>query len=96
MTKSRLTNSKDQAVTESQIDCPYRQGSLYGTLFVEANKDYIAKADLIQKVAQLTGKSEKVVNYAYQILKSKTHRSNKKRSTELQEDGKVKLVAIRK
>ena len=81
---------------ETSSDCPYRSGTLYANLFVEANKDYIGKAELITRVAELTGKSEKVVNFAYQVLKSKTHRSNKNRSTELTEGDKVKLVAIRK
>jgi len=79
---------------QPQSDCPYRPGTLYGTLFIEGNKDYIPKADLIKKVAELTGKSEKVVGFAYQVLKSKTHRSNKNRSTELTEGDKIKLVAI--
>jgi len=89
----------EQPVSETQppqSDCPYRPGTLYGTLFVEGNKDYIAKGELIKKVAAMTGKSEKVVAFAYQVLKSKTHRSNKNRSTELTEGDKVKLVVIRK
>ena len=79
---------------QPQSDCPYRPGTLYGTLFIEGNRDYIPKGELIKKVAELTGKSEKVVGFAYQVLKSKTHRSNKNRSTELTEGDKVKLVAI--
>jgi hypothetical protein len=79
-----------------QSDCPYRPGTLYGTLFVEGNKDYVTKGDLIKKVAELTGKSEKLVAFAYQVLKSKTHRSNKNRSTEIQEGDKIKLIAIRR
>ena len=88
----------EQAAGESQpqTDCPYRPGTLYGTLFTEGNKDYIAKGELIKKVAEMTGKAEKVVGFAYQVLKSKTHRSNKNRSTELIEGDKVKLVAIHK
>lgn len=99
----RVSKPKPSAVaqpaTETQPlnpDCPYRPGTLYGTLFTEGNKDYIAKGELIKKVAALTGKSEKVVNFAYQVLKSKTHRSNKNRSTELTEGDTVKLVAIQK
>ena len=95
----KFQRKPDQSVAQSQPpqpDCPYRPGTLYGTLYVEGNKDYIAKADLIKKVAELTAKSEKVVGFAYQVLKSKTHRSNKNRSTELVEDDKVKLIAIRK
>ena len=80
----------------AQADCPYRPNTLYGTLFVEGNKDYIAKDELIKRVADLTGKSEKVVNFAFQVLKSPKHRSNKNRSTELTEGDKVKLIPIRK
>ena len=81
---------------QPQTDCPYRPGTLYGTLFIEGNRDYIAKSELIKKVAELTGKSEKVVGFAYQVLKSKGHRSNKNRSTVLTEGDKIKLVAIQK
>lgn len=98
VTKARQSKPK-QPTSETQspqTDCPYRPGTLYGTLFVEGNKDYVAKGELIKKVAELTGKSEKVVGFAYQVLRSKTHRSNKNRSTELTEGDKVKLVAIRK
>ena len=77
-------------------DCPYRPGTLYASLFVEGNRDYIAKDELIKRVAEQTGKSEKVVNFAFQVLKSPKHRSNKNRSTELTEGDKVKLIAIRK
>jgi hypothetical protein len=80
----------------AQSDCPYRAGTLYGALFVEGNKDYIVKADLIKRVAELTGKSEKVVNFAFAVLKSPKHRSNKNRSAELTEGERVKLIPIRK
>ena len=80
----------------AQTDCPYRAGTLYGTLFIEGNKDYISKAELIKRVAETTGKSEKVVNFAFAVLKSPKHRSNKNRSTELTEGDKVKLIPIRK
>jgi hypothetical protein len=76
-------------------DCPYRVGTLYATTFLEANKDYILKSELIKKVAEMTGKSEKVVNFAYQVLKSPKHRSNKGRSTVIEENGKIKLIPIR-
>jgi hypothetical protein len=80
----------------AQADCPYRPGTLYGTLFGEGNKDYISKDELIKRVAETTGKSEKVVNFAYQVLKSPKHRSNKNRSTVIEEGGKIKLIPIRK
>ena len=97
--KPRQPKLKEQPVSETQppqSDCPYRPGTLYGTLFVEGNKDYVAESELLKRVSELTGKSEKVVGFAYQVLKSKTHRSNKNRSTELIEGDKIKLVAIRK
>ena len=77
-------------------DCPYRAGTLYAALFVAGNADYVSKDELIRKVADTTGKSEKVVNFAFQVLKSPKHRSNKNRSTELTEGDKVKLIPIRK
>ena len=80
----------------AQADCPYRAGTLYAALFVEGNKDYISKDELIRKVAETTGKSEKVVGFAFAVLKSPKHRSNKNRSTELTEGERVKLIPIRK
>ena len=76
-------------------DCPYRSGTLYAALFTAGNADYINKDELIKKVAEKTGKSEKVVSFAYAVLKSPKHRSNKGRSTELTEGDKVKLIANR-
>ena len=90
------TQRKPSNAAAPNPDCPYRVGTLYGTLFVEGNRDYIVKDELIHKVAEMTGKSEKVVNFAFAVLKSPKHRSNKNRSTELTEGDKVKLVAIRK
>ena len=80
----------------TQADCPYRAGTLYGALFVEGNRDYILKDELIKRVAETTGKSEKVVNFAFAVLKSPKHRSNKNRSTMLTEGERVKLILIRK
>jgi hypothetical protein len=80
----------------AQADCPYRAGTLYASLFVAGNADYVSKDELIRKVAETTGKSEKVVNFAFAVLKSPTHRSNKNRSAELTEGDKVKLISIRK
>ena len=91
-TKTKLIRKSDQT---DQPDCPYRAGTLYGTLFTEANKDYVLKDELIRKVAGLTKKSEKVVGFAYQVLKSPKHRSNKGRSTVIEENGKIKLIAVR-
>ena len=80
----------------AQPDCPYRAGTLYASLFTEGNRDYVSKDELIRKVADTTGKSEKVVNFAFQVLKSPKPRSNKNRSTVIEEDGKIKLIPIRK
>ena len=77
-------------------DCPYRVGTLYAALFVAGNADYVSKDELIRKVAETTGKSEKVVNFAFAVLKSPKHRSNKNRSTMLTEGERVKLIPIRK
>ena len=45
--KQRQTTPVEQPAVEAQpqSDCPYRPGTLYGTLFIEGNKDYIAKGD---------------------------------------------------
>jgi hypothetical protein len=61
----KATNPQPMKISDtipaSQWECPYRYGTLYGTLFVVGGKDYINKGELIKKVAELTGKSEKVV-----------------------------------
>src|ERR1035437_838592 len=72
MTKAKSKNSKSTTTAKRQAkpqkekpaiaensDCPYRSGTLYETLFTEGNRDYIAKDELIHKVAEQTGKSEK-------------------------------------
>jgi hypothetical protein len=92
---TKLTRQSNQH-SIAQADCPYRPGTLYGALFVEGNRDYVLKDELIKRVAETTGKFEKVVNFAYQVLKSPKHRSNKNRSAELTEGDKVKLIPIRK
>ena len=92
--KSRKKTVK--AIEAQNPDCPYRPGTLYASLFTEGNRGYAEKDELIKRVAELTGKSEKVVGFAFQVLKSSKHRSNKGRSTLLEENGKVKLIADKK
>lgn len=91
----RKLPSKPTQTAAPNLECGYRAGTLYSTLFIEGNKDYIEKSDLIKQVAEKTGKSEIVVNFAYQVLKSPKHRSNKNRSAVIEEGGKVKLITIR-
>jgi hypothetical protein len=69
---------------------------LYETLFTEGNRGYITKDELIRKVAKMTGKPEKVVGYAYQVLKNPNHPSNMGRTTALNEADKVKLIPVSK
>ena len=94
--QAKPRKKKTEPIEAQNTDCPYRAGTLYGTLFVEGNRDYILKSELIKRVAETTGKSEKVVNFAYSVLKSPKHRSNKNRSAELTEGERVKLIAVRK
>ena len=75
---------------------PFRPTSMYGVLFREGSQDYIAKADLIKKVAELTGKSEKVIGYAFQVIKARNHKSNGGRSCMLEENGLVKFVRLQR
>ena len=77
-------------------DCPYRVGTLYAALFVEGNRDYVSKDELIKRVAEMTGKPIRSVEFGYQVLKSKSHRSNGGRSMELTEGDKIKLIALKK
>ena len=74
----------------------YRPLSMYGVLFREGSQDLIAKTDLIKKVAEITGKSEKVIGYAFQVLKARNHRSNRGRSALIEENGLVKFVRLQR
>jgi hypothetical protein len=99
--KRRIVKPKPQSrkptnTTAPNPECPYRPTSMYGVLYVEGSRGYIARDELIKKVAKLTGKSEKLVGFGFQVLRSPTHRSNKNRSTVIEEDGRIKLIAIRK
>ena len=80
--------------TTASPDQVYRPGTMYACLF-DAGQDYIAKPDLIAKVANLTGKSEKVVGFAFQVLKSRNHKSNRGRSALIEENGLVKFVTLK-
>ena len=93
--KKRKANAKAKPRTkptqEQQGDNPYRPGTLYAALFTEGSKDYIKRDELIAKVAEVTGKSPKVVGFAYAVLRSERHKSNGGRSAELREGDRVKL-----
>jgi hypothetical protein len=91
--QAKPRKKKTEPIEAQNPDCPFRVGTLYASLFNEGNKGYVEKNELIKKVAELTGKSEKVVNFAFAVLKSPQHRSNKKRSTIIEENGKIKLIS---
>ena len=98
--KTKKLSPSKQALTPSVTpdeDGLFRAGTLYQTLFAESDKiGYLPKSELLERVASITGKSLKVCQYAYAVLKSPGHRSNKNRCRELTEGDKVKLVAIHK
>jgi hypothetical protein len=87
---------KPSNATALNPDCPYRVGTLFGCLFVEANKDYVSKDELLKRVVEMTGKPLRSVEFGYQVLKSKSHRSNDGRSMQLTEGDKIKLIALKK
>lgn len=96
--KTKGTAKPTVAITTSS-DCVYRPETLYGTLFTEGNKDYILKDELLKKVAEMTKKPVKSVEFAFQVLKSKNHRSNCGRSCLIESDdgtGKVKFISLKK
>lgn|ERR1039458_3397440 len=95
--KKRVIKRKSQPTsTVAPKPGVYRVGTLYGTLFSQGTKGFTTRAELIKHVALLTKKSEKVVGFAYQVLRSRNHKSNNGRSTVVEENGKVKLIPIRK
>ena len=72
----------------------FRDGSGYASLFAEGSKGYTTKAELLGKVAKLTGKTEVQVAFAYGVMGSIDHPSNKKRAMLDRNTvaGKVKVV----
>lgn len=77
-------------------DNPYRLGSTYAKIFEEGCARYWTKQELIEKVAAQTGKSAKCIAFSLSVLSHKAHSSNQNRSTALREDGRIKLIAIRR
>jgi len=73
---------------------PYRVGSTYNLLFREGSKIFIAKKELIEKVAALTGKNPKCIAYSLSVLCHKSHSSNLGRSTALRDDKEGTIILI--
>ena len=77
-------------------DNPYRPGSTYATIFAEGSKRFMAKAELIAKVADMTSRPDRSIGFSLSVLCHKAHSSNNGRSMALKEDGKIKLVALKR
>lgn len=75
---------------------PYRPGSVYAVIYDIGSKGFQTKQDIIAKASALTGKSPKCISFSLTVLTNKKHSSNGGRSTVLLEDGKMKLIALRR
>ncbi len=75
---------------------PYRPGSTYDTLFYEGSRKYQTKEELISRVAKITKKPARCIAFSLAVLCRKAHSSNQGRSMALQEDGKLKLIALKR
>ncbi len=78
---------------------PYRPGSMYHVLFEEGSRGFVAKHELIERVAGLTSKAPKLIDWAFSVVGSPggKHQSNGGRSQAVRDaKGLVKLVALRK
>ncbi len=72
----------------------FRNGTHYAILFAEGNKGFIDRKELITKVAQLTGRPEKLVKYDYGVMQCTAHKSNRNRAKVIEDsEGKVRIVA---
>jgi hypothetical protein len=101
--KAKASRTKATAKqTKPVVKTPQKQSSggpyrgMYGVLFTDGSKDFIKRDELIKTVAKKVGKEERVVGYAYQVLRSPKHQSNKGRSTEVRQGELVKLVPVTK
>ena len=74
---------------------PYRQGSVYALIFKVGSVGYMTKAEIIDKVAAITGKPAKCIGYSLEVLCRKGHSSNHGSMALRNEDGKrIKLIAV--
>lgn len=72
----------------------FRAGSNYAILFAEGNKGYTTKAELLARVAKITGRPEKLVGFDYGVMGSANSKSNGGRAMidKKTVPGKVKIV----
>jgi hypothetical protein len=82
--------------TGGKSHSPYREGSTYDILFMEGSRKFQARDELVKRVAAITGKSTECIGFSLSVLCHKAHSSNNGRSMALIENGKVKLIAIRR
>lgn len=72
----------------------FRSNSHYGILVREGSRAYVLRDDLINKVANLTGRSKKLVLFDYYVISLPSHKSNNGRtkvdSTSVA--GKIKII----
>jgi hypothetical protein len=74
---------------------PYREGSMYHTLFREGNAKSWEKPDLVARVSRLTKKSTRCITFALAVLGNPHQRSNLGRSCFLRDGkGRVQLIAL--
>lgn len=71
----------------------FRNGSNYSVLFAEGNKDFIALNELVDKVAKLTNRTEKLVMFDYYVMCNTQHKSNGGRAKVEEKDGKIRIVS---
>ncbi len=71
----------------------FRTGSATGVLFREGSKDWIDRKELVAKVADLTGKEARLVEYMLMWFRQPNHRTNRGRF--LVEKNAEKKIRIR-
>jgi hypothetical protein len=71
-----------------EVENPYRAGSTYAVIFKVGSTGYMTKAEIIDKVAAITGKPAKCIGYSLEVLCRKGHSSNHGSMALRNEDGK--------
>ena len=97
-TETATKSAKVSPDAPPDADNPYRPGSTYAVLFQEGSKRFMAKGDLIERVAAMTRKSPKCIGFSLSVLCHKSHSSNCGRSTVLYDESRnlMKLIALKR
>jgi hypothetical protein len=78
--KKKAVKSTVKSIAEKakMSGVPYRPTSMYGMLFIAGMKKFVSRQETIEQISKKTGKK---AEYAFQVLRDRNHPSNRGRST---------------